>query len=112
MRIGTSAPRPGRSFLIVAEKLEDPGREIRASKEFGLEPHIGIRVRLYSKGAGKWAPSGGENAKFGLYTTSLVASSGTLKAASFSISLSAARRVGSRPNFAFLAPSGAPLTEW
>ena len=41
--------------------------------------YIGIRVRLYSKGAGKWAPSGGENAKFGLDTTSLVAASEMLK---------------------------------
>src|SRR5256885_9113781 len=83
MRIGTSAPRPGRSFLIVAEKLEDPGREIRASKEFGLEPMIGIRVRLHSKGSGKWSPSGGENAKFGLDTTNLVAASQMLKDAGF-----------------------------
>ena len=29
----------------------------------------------YSKGSGKWSPSGGENAKFGLDTTSLVAAS-------------------------------------
>jgi len=38
-----------------------------------VEPHIGIRVRLYSKGSGRWSPSAGENAKFGLDTTNLVA---------------------------------------
>ncbi len=46
----------------------------------GVEPHIGIRVRLHSKGAGKWTTSGGENAKFGLSTTNLVAASEMLKA--------------------------------
>ena len=36
-------------------------------------------MRLHSKGSGKWSPSGGENAKFGLDTTSLVAASQVLK---------------------------------
>src|SRR5207249_3347138 len=42
-------------------------------------PIIGLRVRLQSKGAGKWATSGGENAKFGLSTAELVCASDTLK---------------------------------
>src|SRR6266545_1534930 len=71
----------GKKVVIVAEKLEQLEQTIRAAKEVGVEPHIGIRVRLYSKGAGKWAPSAGENAKFGLDTTSLIAASEMLKAA-------------------------------
>ncbi len=43
-----------------------------------VEPNIGFRVRLLSKGAGKWATSGGENAKFGLSTADLVAGSDML----------------------------------
>ena len=39
----------------------------------GVEPLIGLRVRLQAKGAGKWATSGGENAKFGLSTADMVA---------------------------------------
>jgi arginine decarboxylase len=31
-----------------------------------VRPWIGIRAKLYSKGSGKWASSGGESAKFGL----------------------------------------------
>jgi arginine decarboxylase len=46
-----------------------------------VEPHIGVRVRLATKGAGKWATSGGENAKFGLSTADLVAASDALKKA-------------------------------
>src|SRR5947207_14431643 len=65
----------------MVDKLKELVQTIRASKEVGVEPHIGIRVRLYSKGSGRWSPSAGENAKFGLDTTSLVAASEMLKAA-------------------------------
>src|SRR5882724_10440209 len=84
IRIALLGCKLGKKVVIVAEKLEELEQTIRAAKEVGVEPHIGIRVRLYSKGAGKWAPSGGENAKFGLDTTSLVAASEMLKAAGLS----------------------------
>jgi arginine decarboxylase len=72
--------RLGKSVVIVVEKLEELQQTIRIARELGVEPHIGIRVRLHSKGFGKWTTSGGENAKFGLDTTSLVAASDLLKA--------------------------------
>jgi arginine decarboxylase len=81
IRIALLGRKLGKSVIIVVEKLEELEQTIRAAKEVGLEPLIGIRVRLYNKGAGKWAPSGGENAKFGLDTTSLVAASEMLKTA-------------------------------
>lgn len=37
-----------------------------------LCPEIGLRVRLYSKGSGKWEKSSGETSKFGLTTTELM----------------------------------------
>src|SRR5881396_874294 len=58
--------RLGKSVILVIEELE---QTIRISKEIGVDPQIGIRVRLQSKGSGKWSPSSGENAKFGLSTT-------------------------------------------
>src|SRR3954465_7848273 len=81
IRIALLGRKLGKPTVIVVEKLEELEQTIRASKEVGLEPMIGIRVRLYSKGSGRWSPSGGENAKFGLDTTSLVAASEMLKAA-------------------------------
>ena len=81
VRIALLGCKLGKSAVIVVEKLEELEQTIRASKEVGVEPHIGIRVRLHSKGSGKWSPSGGENAKFGLDTTSLIAASQMLKAA-------------------------------
>ena len=81
IRIALLGRKLGKSVIIVVEKLEELEQTIRASKEVGLEPDIGIRVRLHSKGSGKWSPSGGENAKFGLDTTNLVAASEMLKKA-------------------------------
>ncbi|HEX8281035.1 MAG TPA: biosynthetic arginine decarboxylase [Chthoniobacterales bacterium] len=72
--------RLGKSVVIVVEKIEELEQTIRTAKEMGVEPYIGIRVRLHSKGMGKWTTSGGENAKFGLDTASLVAASDLLKA--------------------------------
>src|SRR5207245_5733121 len=73
IRIALLGRKLGKSAVIVVEKLEELEQTIRTSKEVGVEPHIGIRVRLHSKRPGKWSPSGGENAKFGLDTTNLVA---------------------------------------
>src|SRR5467141_5093534 len=81
IRIALLGRKLGKSVIIVAEKLEELEQIIRASNEVGVEPHLGIRARLYSKGSGKWSPSGGENAKFGLDTTSLIAASQMLKEA-------------------------------
>jgi arginine decarboxylase len=81
IRIALLGRKLGKSVVIVVEKLEELEETIRTSKEVGVEPYIGIRVRLHSKGSGKWSPSGGENAKFGLDTTNLVAASEMLKAA-------------------------------
>jgi len=72
--------RLGKSVIIVVEKIEELQQTVRIAKEMGVEPHIGIRVRLHSKGSGKWTTSGGENAKFGLDTANLVAASELLKA--------------------------------
>src|SRR5947208_3948449 len=83
IRIALLGCKLDKSVIIVAEKLEELEQTIRAAKEVGVEPLIGIRVRLHTKGSGKWSPSGGENAKFGLDTTSLVAASQMLKEAGF-----------------------------
>ncbi|MDQ3625031.1 MAG: biosynthetic arginine decarboxylase [Verrucomicrobiota bacterium] len=71
----------GKQVILVVEKLEELFQILAVSKEVGVEPLIGVRVRLAAKGAGKWATSGGENAKFGLSTAELVVASAALKEA-------------------------------
>jgi len=63
----------GKRVIMVVEKLEELRQIISVSKTLGVEPLVGIRARLLSKGAGKWAESGGENAKFGLSTAEILA---------------------------------------
>jgi arginine decarboxylase len=69
----------GKRVIMVVEKLEELRQIIAVSKQVGVEPMVGIRARLLSKGAGKWAESGGENAKFGLSTAELLAAVELLK---------------------------------
>src|SRR5438105_3658268 len=69
----------GKRVIMVVEKLEELRHIMSISRQFGVEPIIGIRARPLSKGAGKWAESGGENAKFGLSTTELLAATEILK---------------------------------
>ena len=56
----------GKRVIIVVEKLNELKMIIRRAQETGIRPGIGIRAKLYSRGSGKWASSGGESAKFGL----------------------------------------------
>ncbi len=70
----------GKKVIMVVEKLEELRQIINLSRQAGVEPMIGIRARLSSKGAGKWAESGGENAKFGLSTVELLAATEMLQA--------------------------------
>jgi arginine decarboxylase len=79
IRIALLGRKLDKQVVIVVEKLEELEQTIRTSKEVGVEPLIGIRVRLTSKGAGKWTTSGGENAKFGLDTVNLITASEMLK---------------------------------
>jgi arginine decarboxylase len=69
----------GKRVIMVVEKLEELRQIITVSRQVGVEPMIGIRARLMSKGAGKWAESGGENAKFGLSTSDLLAATQMMK---------------------------------
>src|SRR5881296_1002533 len=79
IRIALMGRKLNKLVIIVVEKLEELEQTIRISKEVGVEPFIGIRIRLTSKGAGKWTTSGGENAKFGLDTVNLITASEMLK---------------------------------
>src|SRR5258708_5170269 len=53
----------GKRVILVVEKLEELKYIIAISRQFGVEPIIGIRARLLSKGMGKWAESGGGKAQ-------------------------------------------------
>jgi arginine decarboxylase len=67
------ATRIGYDITIVVEKLFELEKIIALAQKTGIRPKLGIRMKLSSKGTGKWATSGGEDAKFGLKISELLA---------------------------------------
>jgi arginine decarboxylase len=62
----------GKTIIMVVEKVEELKAIIDVSQQLGVRPIIGVRIRLLAKSSGKWATSGGENAKFGLSTSEVM----------------------------------------
>jgi len=79
--------RLGKNVVIVVEKFNELGKIIDRAIETGVRPMIGLRVRLYSRGSGRWEKSGGEQSKFGLTTWELLQAIKTLREAGLSDSL-------------------------
>jgi arginine decarboxylase len=67
------ATKVGYDITLVIEKLFELEKVIELVKKTGIQPKLGIRVKLSSKGTGKWATSGGEDAKFGLRMSEIIA---------------------------------------
>jgi arginine decarboxylase len=67
------ATKVGYDITLVIEKLFELEKIIELAKKTGIQPKLGIRVKLSSKGTGKWATSGGEDAKFGLRMSEIIA---------------------------------------
>ncbi len=72
IRMAMLGRKLGKKVIVIAEKLSEIRAITKIAAEMGVEPWIGVRVRLLSKGAGKWATSGGEHAKFGLSTAEIL----------------------------------------
>jgi len=87
IRMALTGRKLGKTVVLVVEKLEELAEVLEQARIMNVEPQIGLRVRLLSKGSGKWATSGGENAKFGLSTADLVEASDMLTSAGLSHTL-------------------------
>ena len=66
------AQRLGRTPIIVIDRFHEVELIIRVAGELGIRPHIGVRARLTTKGAGKWVESTGDRSKFGLTAMEIV----------------------------------------
>jgi arginine decarboxylase len=62
----------GRHTIVVVDRFEELDTIIRVSSSLNMRPHIGVRARLTTRGAGKWAESGGDLSKFGLTADELM----------------------------------------
>lgn len=75
------AVQAGKRVVVVVEKLNELRMLLRHHAETGVAPLIGLRAKLYTRGSGKWASSGGEAAKFGLTTSEVLSCVKLLKEA-------------------------------
>ncbi|MGH8074663.1 MAG: arginine decarboxylase, partial [Lysobacter sp.] len=66
IRLALIGRKLGLQTFIVIEKPSELPLVIEEAKALGVEPGLGVRMRLASLGAGKWQNSGGDKAKFGL----------------------------------------------
>jgi arginine decarboxylase len=63
------AQKVGRHIIPVVEKYTELRLILKYSQKVGVRPAIGIRVKLASRGSGRWKSSGGYRSKFGLSAT-------------------------------------------
>ncbi|WP_352296824.1 biosynthetic arginine decarboxylase [Pseudoalteromonas sp. 20-MNA-CIBAN-0454] len=66
LRLACIGQAMGHKVKIVVEKLSELTTLLEEIDNLGIEPAIGIRIRLNSVGKGKWQNTGGEKGKFGL----------------------------------------------
>jgi arginine decarboxylase len=66
------ASKLGRKVIIVVEKFSELELISTVAKKIGVRPRVGVRVKLASKGSGRWEASGGDRSKFGLSTREVV----------------------------------------
>ncbi|NLA67029.1 MAG: arginine decarboxylase [Gammaproteobacteria bacterium] len=66
IRLALIGRKLGLDVFIVIEKPSELRLVIEESADLGVEPALGVRMRLASLGAGKWQNSGGDKAKFSL----------------------------------------------
>jgi arginine decarboxylase len=62
----------GRKVMIVVEKFSELELIANTANKIGVKPRIGMRIKLASKGSGRWEGSGGDRSKFGLSTREVV----------------------------------------
>lgn len=74
------ARKIGRNITPVVEKFTELELILQKAEKLGVRPSIGIRIKLASRGAGRWKSSGGYRSKFGLTVTEAVRALETLKA--------------------------------
>ncbi len=68
----TLATKLGRNIIPVVEKWTELELIVKHAKQYNIKPKIGLRVKLSSRGAGRWESSAGVRSKFGLFVSELI----------------------------------------
>jgi arginine decarboxylase len=76
----TLATKLGRTIIPVVENFEELGLILKHAAGYRVRPRIGVRVKLFSEGSGRWSTSSGDKSKFGLFITEILELFNVLKA--------------------------------
>src|SRR6516164_9448838 len=74
------AKKIGRQIIPVVEKYTELDLIVKHSQRVGVRPSIGLRLKLASRGSGRWKSSGGYRSKFGLTVSEALQALDLLKA--------------------------------
>lgn len=66
IRMALLAQRLGRTVIPVVEKVSELDLILEIAESLGVRPTLGMRVKLATRGSGRWQASGGYRSKFGL----------------------------------------------
>ena len=75
------AKKIGRQIIPVVEKYTELDLILKHSQRVGVRPTIGLRLKLASRGSGRWKSSGGYRSKFGLTVSEALQALEQMKAA-------------------------------
>ena len=80
IELALMSSRLGLRPIVTVEQFYELDTILRASEATGVKPEIGLRMNPSTRGAGRWAGSAGENAKFGLALYEIIEAVKQLKA--------------------------------
>ena len=81
MRLALMGQKLGHQVYIVIEQLSEIDVLLQVAEEMDVVPTAGVRIKLASRGFGRWKESGGEKSKFGLNSAQLMQAIDKLRAA-------------------------------
>jgi arginine decarboxylase len=71
-RLALMGQKLGHQVFVVIEQLSEIDVLLQVAEELDVTPTVGIRIKLASRGFGRWKESGGEKSKFGLNSADLM----------------------------------------
>ena len=66
------AQKIGRQIIPVVERFSELHMVLEYAEKMGVRPRIGMRIKLATRGSGRWQASGGFRSKFGLTASELL----------------------------------------
>ncbi len=72
LRLALMGQKLGHTVFVVIEQLSELDTYLKVADELGVQPSMGVRIKLATEGSGRWAKSGGERSKFGLSAMELM----------------------------------------